>query len=470
MAFESLSRRHAIKIGADNDISVEECSLAVGSIVGYGSVVSASRMNRSVVLFLDSVDKVNTIVEQGIVVNDTFVNVLPLVTPARRVTLSNVPPFITDEFLERELARHGKLVSSIKKIPLGCKSPLLKHVVSFRRHVYMILNGHSGELNVKFQFQVDNFQYMIFASTDNMKCFFCGKEGHGIRSCPEKNIPAKDAQADKEGKSANGGQSRTTGDAPVNREEDCVDGEHGGLMGDAPTNRDNGNHDHSGSAEEHNGETRPSSGPEGAVTDNIPVGTENKTNCDATVENGESMPIVENNESLQANVSASNDTMNLMMDKITSDLMNGKGENAVTEHTEPLFCADDAMEDEQVSAKKPKRKTNTRDASKNAKKFANESRSDNLLVDLDNDSDYPSCSPSPRPYNLKMIKSFLGSTKNIRGVKVEEHFPDVKAFSTAVQHFKHVKGNFTEQEGYRLNKLLTKINQQVDENDGNGTL
>ena len=174
-------------------------------------------------------------------------------------------------------------------------------------------------------------------------------------------------------------------------------------MGDAPTNRDNGNHDHSGGAEEHNGETRPSSGPEVAVTDNIPVGAESEANFDATVENGESMPTVESSESLQANVSVSNDTMNLMMDKITNDLMNGKGENAVIKPTEPLFCADDAMEDEQVSAKKPKRKT-TRESSKNAKQFANENRSDTLLVDIDNASDYPSGSPSLISYTLKMIK------------------------------------------------------------------
>lgn len=27
---------------------------------------------------------------------------------------------------------------------------------------------------------------MIFASSENMKCFGCGAEGHIIRSCPEK--------------------------------------------------------------------------------------------------------------------------------------------------------------------------------------------------------------------------------------------------------------------------------------------
>lgn len=44
--------------------------------------------------------------------------------------LSNVPPFISDDFLVRELSRHGKVVSPIRKLLSGCKSPLLRHVVS----------------------------------------------------------------------------------------------------------------------------------------------------------------------------------------------------------------------------------------------------------------------------------------------------------------------------------------------------
>lgn len=47
------------------------------------------------VIFVDSVEKANAVVENGIVVNDTFVSVMPLATPAKRITLSNVPPFIT---------------------------------------------------------------------------------------------------------------------------------------------------------------------------------------------------------------------------------------------------------------------------------------------------------------------------------------------------------------------------------------
>lgn len=81
----------------------------------------------------------------------------------------------------------ARLFQAIKKITLGCKSPLLKHVVSFRRQVYMVLSGVE-ELNIVLKFKIDEFIYLIFASTEHFKCYGCGKEGHLLRSCPEKEI------------------------------------------------------------------------------------------------------------------------------------------------------------------------------------------------------------------------------------------------------------------------------------------
>lgn len=187
-SYEQLTRQHGIKVPVGAECSVEECVLAVGEVVGHSSIRSASRMNGAVVLFLDKVEKVNMIVENGVVLNDSLIKVFPLVNPARKVLISNAPPFISDEALQRELSRFGQLVSAIKKIPLGCKSPLLKHVVSFRRHVYMILRSDIDELNVAFKFKVDSFDYVIFATTESMKCFGCGKVGHLVRACPDKNV------------------------------------------------------------------------------------------------------------------------------------------------------------------------------------------------------------------------------------------------------------------------------------------
>jgi len=110
--------------------------------------------------------------------------VLPLSTPSKKVTLSNVPPFIPNEVLIGLLARYGKTVSPIKMIPIGTKSPLLKHVVSFRRYVYMILQDNIEELDLSFYFHHKDFYYVFFATTNIMKCFNCGEMGHMICACP----------------------------------------------------------------------------------------------------------------------------------------------------------------------------------------------------------------------------------------------------------------------------------------------
>jgi len=73
------------------------------------------------------------------------VSVVPLAAPAVRVTVANVPSFIK-EVLMKELVKLGKVVSRLKMIPLGWKSPRMRHVMSHRRHLFMILNNRSGEL------------------------------------------------------------------------------------------------------------------------------------------------------------------------------------------------------------------------------------------------------------------------------------------------------------------------------------
>ena len=152
---ERLTRRHAVKLQPTVTCSVEECSLAVGQVVDYDKVKSASRMSSGVVIFLESVEIVNEVVERGVVINDTLTHVYPLVNPAKKVTLSNVPPFIRNEVLATDLARHGQLVSPIKMVNLGCKSQQLKHVLSHRRQVFMIPKNNADELNIAFKYKID---------------------------------------------------------------------------------------------------------------------------------------------------------------------------------------------------------------------------------------------------------------------------------------------------------------------------
>lgn len=139
-------------------------------------------MNSAVVIFLDDIDKVNQLIENGVVIRGTFIPVLSLVNPAKKI--SNVPPFLKNEVLAKELQRHRQLVSPIKLIPMSCKSPHLKHVMFFRRQVLMVLKNNDEELNLVFKFKIDGYDYTIHATSEMMKCFGCGTVGHLIHSCP----------------------------------------------------------------------------------------------------------------------------------------------------------------------------------------------------------------------------------------------------------------------------------------------
>ncbi|KAF7643196.1 hypothetical protein LDENG_00243640 [Lucifuga dentata] len=138
--------------------------------------MAASRMNGVVVMFLDSIDKVLRIAEQGINVRNTYTHttIFPLVNPVKK-----------DEIIERELSRHGQVVWVMKMITSGCKLPRLKHVMSFRRQVFMVLNDLKQDLKIamKFHESVDGFDHTIFASSESMKCFRCGQEGHTVHNC-----------------------------------------------------------------------------------------------------------------------------------------------------------------------------------------------------------------------------------------------------------------------------------------------
>ena len=73
---------------------MDECGLAAGEVVGWDSIKALSRMNSAVVMFLDSIDKVNILVERGIVMRNTQTAVFPLNNPSKKVILSNLPPFV----------------------------------------------------------------------------------------------------------------------------------------------------------------------------------------------------------------------------------------------------------------------------------------------------------------------------------------------------------------------------------------
>lgn len=409
---DKLTRRNGIKVVSAERCSIEDCSIAVAQVVGYKSILSASRMNSAFVLFLDDVNKVNEIVAKGIVLNDSYTPVMPLIQPAKKILLSNVPPFIKDEVIQKELLRHGKVVSQFKKITLNCKSAQLKHVVSFRRQVYMILENESAELNLAIKFRIDDFDYVIYATSETMRCFKCRQGGHLARDCPE------------------------------NVEQDVVRNIEGEGQKD---NVENGNQEKGGESFEN-------------VEQMNQKETVNRSN-EEEVGEGEIEKI---NEAAgpYVNVEVSGD-----IDMVEDD---------------NLFKTPTLKRKTSGKSKGKKARKEQGQEDQTKEKMVQENMSD---VEHSNSDDsvsgsecesVSSADSSQRrsvrsAYTLEKIKSFLQNTKGMKGVQVEDFFPNTEMFIEAAKmSMKEIGlGGLTEQEVYRLKKLVQKVrsNRLKDEKE-----
>lgn len=411
--FEQLSRRHGIKLAPVMNCSVEDCVLAVGNAVGFNSIISASRMNSAVVIFLDTIENVNSVVQTGVVIQDTFTPVIPLVQPARKITLSNVPPFIKDELLIKELSRHGKVVSQMKRIPLGCKSPLLKHVVCFRRQIHMILKSDLDELNVSFKFKIDGFDYVVFVSSDTMKCFGCGQTGHVRRACPER-ADELDLEPEPSGETARDNSSAMVTVESVSEEDD--DGDNAA-----------GRNTESGEKE----------------TDTVSI----------VVAGG-------NTENVEKNlVTLSTDVVNVAESIVEEEEM-------VTDIT----CDETFFKIPNTKRKRNRKSTEMAKMSRQTKSESDKLVTEGRMID-DSDSeivDSRTGQSRRSDYNFDKIKSFLQRTKNLKNVQFEDFFADRRMFIDSVTMLMRSEGGeqFTVQEIYRLKKLVSKLKLEVQTEDG----
>ncbi len=180
-----LSLRNGCRCVPEAGVTVEDLLVAVGQKVGFDNIISGSRMNKAVVVFLKAEALVNKLTVDGLWVKEAFVPVSPLSAPATKITISNVPPFVSNVIIN-ELLRFGKIASPMRMIPLGCKNTALKHVMSFRRQIFMFLSSQDRSLEVSFRVKHEDNSYMVYASSESLKCFDCGDVGHKRFSCPHK--------------------------------------------------------------------------------------------------------------------------------------------------------------------------------------------------------------------------------------------------------------------------------------------
>lgn len=402
--FRGMTIRHGCKCLPDASVSVEDCLLAVSSVIGGANITSASRMNKAVVFFLSEIQMVDTLIECGLIIKNTFMPVLPLSCPTKKVVISNVPPFVKSEKLEEILQRYGKLMGSIKMIPLGCKNAELKHVMSFRRQAFMILNSKSEALNLSVKLNIDGKDYTIFISSETMKCFVCGGFGHVRQTCPIKN-------------GVNANNSEVAASAEENSQ--AIGNEQETVTSDASAVKSAATH----TMTEVSGVSENSKDVSIEATECVASSTY-KVVSGIAVNDGS-----HNSQQIQPNMLTENS------EEINSHLIDGIS----SQDSSVLLQADDSdIEYDDIESI-----TDENGVSAQTQSTTDDSRS--------------------RHYTLKQINDFLDRTKGLRKPKFETYFPDLSLFlasgSAALK-----KASFDELDQpkrYRLKKILCSVRSSL---------
>ena len=115
----NLSKEHAIVFDSVSNFTVKDYTLALGKVIGPSNIRFSSRISQGRICFyLSTIDLVNktVVIREFKLVNDAkeehTVEARPLVSQAKRVTISNVKPEIPNSFLEEIIEKqHQNQVS-----------------------------------------------------------------------------------------------------------------------------------------------------------------------------------------------------------------------------------------------------------------------------------------------------------------------------------------------------------------------
>ncbi|MGH0129510.1 UNVERIFIED_CONTAM: hypothetical protein FKN15_007030, partial [Acipenser sinensis] len=476
--WSGLSRRHGFKCIPDDNVSIEDVLLAVGENIGYSNIKSASRMNKAIVVFLNDEQLVHRVVVEGLTIKEKFVSVLPLSSPVTKVILSNVPPFIENEKLARELARYGKLMSPIKSIPLGCKHPEVKHVLSFRRQVFVLLNDPNSVIDVSWSFNIDGVNHTVFVSNEIMKCFQCGKQGHLRKACPDKT-------RDREG-GDNGEPSgavvepqaaekfiQKAGPIPAPRLKRVYDtagvgGSESSTSAAAEDNTGSGDSKWNIVSKKHKSKVK------GLMSSGVTGGGELVRESAHMMSKGSRLPLDSSSEPRTSDaekpcsgpgVHSDAQIQGTEAESLPRAAVSRKLESkarvstGVTPGDEAAIKVVDPMPDKVAAAGKE----DAEEGSVMWEDIEEEELSDSSSIMMD--ETLTSSQGRSKVYSVEQIVSFLNKTKGVRGVVQKEYFPNDQLFiySAKIAMRKATLNELDQKQRYRLKKLISERKKMINE-------
>lgn len=176
----------AVVLDSKEGITLIQYSEAIGNIIEPSNIIFISRISQGrVCIYLKTQQLVNKLVEETkeIKINTTCISIRPLVTKAKKVTLSNVCPVIPHSVIETKLNEYDVTPqSNILFMKAGLNDPKYSHIRSFRRQFYAKPDD-LVKIPESFCVNYEGTDYWIYATSGNVTCFLCKESGHLARNC-----------------------------------------------------------------------------------------------------------------------------------------------------------------------------------------------------------------------------------------------------------------------------------------------
>lgn len=184
-------KEQGIILNVNENLKLSDYVTAIGNIIQPRNILFASRIsNNRVCIYLTNTQLVETLTNTQNMINikGHDIGIRRLVTPAKRLILSNVCPSIPHDILEKEIKKLGySSASPMTFLRAGIVDPAYTHVLSFRRQIYVLPN-EGIELPSSIMISHENVSYRIFLTFDVLTCFLCKNTGHTANQCPQQGI------------------------------------------------------------------------------------------------------------------------------------------------------------------------------------------------------------------------------------------------------------------------------------------
>lgn len=139
--FQFPTKEQAIVMDSTTDAHIQDYIHSIAAFVKPELIKFASRISiNRVCIYLANKQLIEELVTKHskIKVNNSILQIRPLITKSARVVMSNVCPIIPHTVIENELTKLGiKLRSTISFLRVGLQNPAFNHILSFRRQAYI---------------------------------------------------------------------------------------------------------------------------------------------------------------------------------------------------------------------------------------------------------------------------------------------------------------------------------------------